>query len=138
MKLLLSRIFVLSTLGLAVSLGSAYAGQATFHLPFSAHWGPAYIGPGDYRITLPEIGSPTSVIYLQSNSQRAFVVAGIFGLQEAQDKSYLKLVNVNGAYYVKQYILGSSGKVFLFPTPKPSHREQMAERDISIDNQSTK
>jgi hypothetical protein len=138
MKFSLSRMLLLSTLGLAVSLGSAYAGQATFHLPFSAHWGIAYMVPGDYRITLPEGDSPASIFYLQSKSQRGFAVAGTFWQDVPQDKSYLKLVNVNGEYYVKQFVLATNGKVFLFPTPKPSNRQQLAERVISIDNQGTK
>jgi hypothetical protein len=138
MKFSLSRIFVLSTLGLAVSLGSAYAGQATFHLPFSAHWGAAYMVPGDYRITLPEVGSPASIFYLQSKSQHGFAVAGMFSQDKPQEKSYLKLVNVNGEFYVKQYVSATNGNVFLFPTPKPSQRQQIAEQVIRIDNRGTK
>lgn len=134
MKFSLSRIIVLSTLGLAVSLGSAYAGQATVHLPFGAHWGAAYMVPGDYRITLPEGGSPASIFYFQSKSQGGLAVAGIFSVGEPQDKSSLKLVNVNGEYYVKQYVVAANGKVFLFPTPKPSHQQQVVERVISINN----
>ncbi len=138
MKFSLSRIFVLSTLGLAASLGSAYAGQATFHLPFSARWGTVYMAPGDYRVTLPESDSEASVFYLQSKSQRGFAVAGSLRHDEPQDKSYLKLVNVDGEYYVKQYVSASKGKIFLFQTPKRSHFEEFAGRTISIDNQGTK
>jgi hypothetical protein len=137
MKFSSTRILALSALGLAVSLGSAYAGQATFHLPFRAHWGAKYMEPGDYRITLPEDISPASIFHLQSKTQGAFAVSGILMEEKPQDESYLKLVNVNGDYYVKQYVL-ANGKLFLFPTPKPAARQQIAERVINTNNQPTK
>jgi hypothetical protein len=134
-----SRILALSILGIGAGLGSAYAGQAEFHLPFEAHWGSMTMTPGDYRLTLPEAATPIAVFYLHGQSKAGLEMAGRYELGQSGGKSYLKFVNVDGEYFVKQFISGTTGKTFSFQVPKATHRQQISEeRVLSFDNTGTK
>jgi hypothetical protein len=133
-----TRVLALSVLGIGASLSSAYAGQANFHLPFDAHWGTLTLTPGDYRIALPEAAAPVAVFYVKGQSAQGLELAGRFDFGEAGGKSYLKLVNVNGEYFVREYVSGTSGKTFTFLVPKATHRQQISERILSVNSEGTK
>jgi len=133
-----SRFFVSSILAGAMSLGSAYAGQATFHLPMPAHWGNVSMEPGEYRVTVPEVAVGVPVFYLQGESTSAFELVSWYEFAATAERSYMTLVNVDGEYFVKQFVSGADGKIFTFMVPKAKYRQQISQRVVSIDYVGTK
>lgn len=139
MNFSISRILTLSILGIGASLGSAYAGQARFHLPFEAHWGTFAMSPGDYQVSLPDAAAPSPVFYLKGESKVGLAMAGRYEFGEPKGNSYLKLVNVDGEYFVRQFVSGVSGKTFMFQVPKATHRQQVSEeRVLTFNSEGTK
>ncbi|MBV8812593.1 MAG: hypothetical protein JO033_28300 [Acidobacteriaceae bacterium] len=54
MSVSMGRIVKFAALAAFVGAGLMQgAEQATFHLPFTAHWGHAVLEPGDYKLSLP-------------------------------------------------------------------------------------
>jgi hypothetical protein len=133
MNFSLRRALALSILGVAASIGSAYAGQATFHLPFNAQWGSLALSAGDYRLTVPEVGAPNSLFFLRGQSAASFRMAGGFQPSDNRGKAYIKLVNIDGEYFVREYISGVNGNAYWFQTPNAAHHEQLAERILTFD-----
>jgi hypothetical protein len=116
-----SRILGLATLavGLGLTATRASAQQATFHLPFVTHWGPAVLESGDYKLSVLAGESGSHLIHVSEPGHSNMVLAQSTEIQPRQiDRSSLELVNVNGAYFVRRYKSAVTGQVFTFPVPK--------------------
>lgn len=120
------RIVSLAAFAAFASTVMQAAQQATFHLPVAVHWGRAVLQPGDYKMSMPAI-SLDQVAFRIANADRAIYAlpAGTHP-QKNSDSSFLKLVEVNGEYFVGEFSSGPDGKVFKFPVPKQALVPQMA------------
>jgi hypothetical protein len=123
---------ILGLAALAVGLGltatSASAQQATFHLPFVAHWGATVLEPGDYKLSAPVGWSAIHLIqvFSQRGHSSSMLPQSVDLPPGHLDRSSLELVNVNGAYFVRRYKSAFTGQVFTFPVPKATPETEMA------------
>ena len=129
MNLSINRILNIAALTVFASTGLMHAAEhATFHLPVPAHWGQVVLQPGDYKMSLPEpsIGRSTFVVV---GADRAFfeMPQSTNSVYDTSDSSYLKLVAIDGSYFVREFASGPNGKLFTFGVPKASHRQEMAK-----------
>jgi hypothetical protein len=132
----INRIFNLGLLVMTVAVGAAHAGvQAEFHLPFGARWGQMTLAPGDYKLTLPEMALGHRQFTVTSNDRTGYVqpMVADYGqsLEGDSGHSYLKLVKVNGTYFVAEYRSGVTGKTFNFAVPKQKHNLEMTDQDVT-------
>ena len=104
--------------GLGVTASEASAQQASFRLPFEAHWGQAVLEPGDYKLSAPLGVSGTYMIHVNGAGESSVIVPAVTQVQPSEDRGYLELVKVNGTYFVKRYKAAFSGQVFQFGLPK--------------------
>lgn len=109
-----------AAVGLGVTAMQASAQQASFHLPFKAHWGSAVLEPGDYKLSAPIGVSGSHMIQLEGSGKSSMIVPAVTEIQQPNDRSYLELINVKGTYFVKRYKTASSGQVFHFGLPNTS------------------
>lgn len=129
-----SRILGLAALaaGLGLTATRASAQEATFHLPFAAHWGPMVLASGDYKLSAPAGEAGSNLIYVSGRGNNKMVLAQSSEIQRRHlDRSSLELVNVNGAYFVKRYRSAFTGQVFTFPVPKATPETQMASAAVT-------
>ena len=129
MKLSITQLATITAFAAALSLGAsrANAQNATFNLPFEAHWGKAVLEPGDYKLTTPISVSPIRILYLRGGTSTQAAIPAIVNQEDASNHSYLKLVNVDGKYYVSEYVSAVTGHAFKFGVPKATHRDIMAQ-----------
>ena len=113
---------------LILTAANAAAQQATFHLPFEAHWGMAVLQPGDYRLSAPENSLGRTEFYVRGQNMAAYALPLVAEEQPTSLRAYLVLVNVNGEYFVEQYSSGMAGKLFTFTIPKSARHESLAQR----------
>jgi hypothetical protein len=111
----------------------ASAQQATFHLPFVAHWGSMVLEPGDYKLSASVEWSAINLIELSrhGHSGRAMLPQSIDLPPGHLDRSSLELVNVNGAYFVRRYKSALTGQVFTFAVPKATPETEMASASVA-------
>jgi hypothetical protein len=119
--------------GLGLTATHASAQEATFHLPFAAHWGPAVLESGDYKLSAPTGEAGNHLIYVSQrrNSKMVLAQSSEIPLRHL-DRSSLELVNVNGSYFVKRYKSALTGQVFTFPVPKATSEIEMASAVTSV------
>ena len=127
---------ILSLAAVAVGLGltatPASAQQATFHLPFAAHWGPAVLESGDYQLSVLGGASGSHLIYVSEPGHTKIMLPQSTEIQPRHsDRSSLELVNVNGAYFVKKYRSALTGQVFTFSVPKGTPETEMASAAVT-------
>ena len=127
---------ILSLAAVAVGLGltatPASAQQATFHLPFAAHWGSIVLESGDYKLSDPPGQLGSHLIYVSQPGHSKMVLAQSIEIQPRHfDGSSLELANVNGAYFVKKYRSALTGQVFTFSVPKASPETEMASAAVT-------
>jgi hypothetical protein len=127
---------ILSLAAIAVGLGltatRASAQQATFHLPFAAHWGSTVLESGDYKVSASAGGSGNHLIYVSQPGRSKVVLPEATEIQQRHlDGSSLELVNVNGAYFVRRYRSELTGQVFTFAVPKASPETKMASAAVT-------
>jgi hypothetical protein len=139
----INRILNLGLLLITAAAGAAYAEvQAQFHLPFEAHWGGMTLAPGDYKVNLPNISHGSNQFVVNGADGSGFVqpmVADTDGnLPSDSTRSYLKIVKINGSYFVQQYRSGPTGKTFAFALPKSKHHLGMADEYVIWTNASRK
>lgn len=131
MTMFMKRIFNFGFLGVLATAGVLQAAQqAKFHLPFTATWGTVTLAPGDYSITLPEVGLAQRTFDITGEGTHAYIPVMTMGQthRAASDRAYLSLQNVNGNYYVQSYSSGSSEREFDFMLPKANHRVNYGKR----------
>jgi hypothetical protein len=129
-----SRILGLAALavGLGVTATTASAQQATFHLPFVAHWGPTVLEPGDYNLTASVEWSATHLIQVSQHGHSSRILPQSIDLPLGHlDRSSLELVDINGAYFVRRYKSALTGQVFTFPVPKVTPEAEMASAAVA-------
>ena len=120
------------TVGLGLTATPASAQQATFHLPFAAHWGSIVLESGDYKLSDPPGQLGSHLIYVSQPGHSKMVLAQSIEIQPRHfDGSSLELVNVNGAYFVKKYRSALTGQVFTFPVPKGTPEAEMASNAVT-------
>jgi|UPI00037FC331 hypothetical protein len=130
----LTRLITASAFVAALGLGAAQANaqKATFYLPFEAHWGRAVLHAGKYTLTTPESASDSRIFFLQSASGSQMALPIIVGNGVVSKRSYLKLVNVGGTFYVQEYVSAPTGIALKFATPKASHRDLSAQARVLV------
>ena len=139
MTMFVKRVLGLGLLGLAATTGVLQAGQqAKFHLPFAATWGAVTLAPGDYTVSLPEIGLAQHSFLLIGEGTQAYIP--VMCLSEGVPPhnngthSYLTLKNVDGTYYVESYESGTSEREFSFMVPKSGVRVHYGKREtVKVD-----
>jgi hypothetical protein len=113
--------------GLGLTAMNASAQQARFYLPVEAHWGRAVLEPGDYKLSLPMGDSPNHLIHLTGGGKGSMFVPQVTETQQFDSsRSYIKLVNVKGTYFVREYKSGPAGLLFTFGVPKSSREALVA------------
>ena len=134
MNLSMTRLVTMSAFVAALGLGASQASaqKATFNLPFEARWGTIFLDPGNYTLTAPDSVSGIRIFYLHSDAGTQMAVPTIVGNDVASGRSYLKLVNIDGTYYVQKYVSGATGQAFEFAVPKASHRELSAQDRVLV------
>jgi len=134
MKLSVTRLVTVSAFAVALGLGASQASaqKATFNLPFAARWGSTVLDPGNYTLRVSDTLSAIHTYYLQSESGTKMAVSGIVNYGPASGRSYLKLVNVDGTFYVKEYVSGASGTATQFAVPKANHRELTTQDHVLL------
>lgn len=130
----MTRLITVSAFVVALGLGAsqARAQKATFHLPFEAHWGSTVLDPGNYTLSAPESRSVLHIFYLQRDNETRMAVPLIVNTQTASGRSHLRLVKVDGTYYVQEYVSEATGTALTFAIPKASHRELRAENRVIL------
>lgn len=134
MNLSMTRLVTVSAIVAAFSLGAtqASAQKATFNLPVEARWGNAVLSPGNYTLTSPDSVSDIRIFYLHGDSGTQMAVPAIVNNDSARGKNYLKLVNVDGTYYVQQYVSATTGRSFKFAVPKAREHELRAQDRVIV------
>jgi hypothetical protein len=111
--------------GLIIAVGltalTVNAQQGNFNLPVEAHWGAAVLQPGEHTVRIPsKIGQ--TLVSLSSNGDTQMAMPLTAELIPQSNRNYLHLVKINGQYYVDVYQSGITGKRYIFPKPKATHR----------------
>lgn len=134
MKTNVKRILSIAGLAAAISLIASplNAQQGRFNLPFEAHWGNAVLAPGAYRLTGPSATSPIGIVYISGNGTTQMVVPAITEFGNDSNRSYLKLVNVGGAYVVREFVSGATGRNYTFPIPKTLRLRMSPKADHDV------
>lgn len=128
----MTRLITVSAFVAALGLGASQANaqKTTFYLPFQAHWGRAILNPGDYTLSVPDSASLSRIFYLQGAGRTQMAIPTIVSNEVTSGRSCLKLVNVDGTYYVQEYVSAARGTALKFAIPKASHRELSAQTRV--------
>lgn len=95
----------------------ADGGQVSFTLPVRAHWGRVLLEPGRYTVEMPFTMSWPRVIVRGSETEvEMYPMTQSSGVET--EISYLRLVNVGGSYFVREYVSAGMEKVFTFTMPR--------------------
>ncbi len=128
----LLNIRVLSAAFIAVALGvsasNAEGQQGRFTLPFDAQWGNIALKAGDYTLSTWASTSWPQIISLSGNGKTVYILAGNEVIAPQSQRSYLRIANVNGNYFVREYSSGLRGKSFTFEPPKAIRAQMAAEK----------
>jgi len=126
-NLSINRILSLTALAAFASSGIMQAAeQATFHLPFAAHWGPVVLKPGAYKMSLPVPSAGAGTFQIVGVNKSFFELPQSTDVEESVNSSYLTLVKIDGSYFVREFASKQSGKRFTFGVPKTNHRQEIA------------
>jgi hypothetical protein len=113
---------VIRVAAIAAALGltalQVSAQQGTFNLPVEAHWGRAVLEPGQHRVSIPT-ATGQKLVYLQGNKTTQMSIP-LTTQPSQENRSYIHLVKINGAYYVDAYQSEFSGSKYFFSKPKPN------------------
>lgn len=133
MNLSINRILNIAALTVFASTGLMQAAeQATFHLSVPAHWGLTELQPGDYKMSLPSLSAGKSTFQVMGADRSFFEMPLVTTINNVSDSSFLKLVSIDGSYFVREFSSGPKGEVFTFPVPKPTHHQEMARGGSSV------
>ncbi|MBV8572880.1 MAG: hypothetical protein JO319_19830 [Acidobacteriaceae bacterium] len=134
MNFFFNRIIIASLLSTAVTFaaGNGSGEHASFHLPVQAHWGTAVLQPGDYRMVSPDLafGQPTFVV--RGADSGAFVIPLVTEASRVSKDCYLKLQQINGTYFVTEYLAGPAGTTYTFAAPKNGRHQSFAQNHTTL------
>ena len=130
----MTRLITVSAFVAALGLGASQANaqKATFHLPVDARWGSTVLHPGTYTLSAPDSLSVSRIFYLRGDAGTQMAIPEVVSNEAASGRSYLKLVNVDGTYYVREYVSGARGTALKFAIPKANHRELSARDRVLV------
>ncbi|HLH01180.1 MAG TPA: hypothetical protein VKX25_00290 [Bryobacteraceae bacterium] len=120
-----NRVFRVAAIaaGLGIAALQASAAQGTFNLPVEAHWGRIVLEPGIHRVDVPTAELGQKIVYLRTGTQTRLTVP-VTTQPATGTRSYLRLVKVDGAYYVDAYQSQFDGQKYLFARPKPAPSDE--------------
>jgi len=128
MNFSISRIIHLASLTAFAGTGLMQAAeQASFHLPFAAHWGQTVLAPGDYKMYLPERSTGDMKFLIRGAGKAVYATPLVAGTKHISASSYLSIRAVDGNYFVREFSSGPDGETFTFPIPKTAHRQRGAK-----------
>jgi hypothetical protein len=135
MRISIAHVFGVTAIAALACTGMAQAQEhGTFHLATEAHWGKAVLEPGDYRMVLPDPSLRQFPFRIEGSGHMIFALPLLTDFQAYSHSSYLKLVNVDGSYFVREFSSGVTGKAFTFSVPRPSRRQiTVSSADNTID-----
>ena len=134
MKFSMTRLFTVSTFVVALGLGASQANaqRVTFNLPVEAHWGTTVLHPGTYTFDAPATLTINPVFSLRGGDGTRLVVPQVVNKEAAFGRSYLTLANVDGSYYVQEFVSGARATALEFAIPKAGHRELRAQIGVLV------
>ncbi len=98
--------------------GSANAQQASFTLPFEAHWGQAVLQPGEYKVHFPSGADSSRVVQVLGNGKIDLIVPQVTDYRMNETGiGHLTLVNDGGIYKVTGITDITGGRNFSFAVP---------------------
>lgn len=112
----LVRVAAIAT-GLGMAAFTASAAEGNFNLPVEAHWGHVVLEPGLHAVQIPAADSGQKIVYLHTGTQTKLTVP-MTSQPAVGNRAYLRLVKVNGAYYVDAYQSQLDGRKYFFSHPK--------------------
>ncbi len=122
-------------IGLFTLIGGAAAlqagQQAKFHLPVTATWGSTVLQPGDYSLSMPGAAITNREFLLTGEGQKIFIPVMATNYAGDSGHSELRLLNIDGKYYVESYKSGAASKEFIFNVPSAKHRMHVGKREVS-------
>ncbi|HSU62108.1 MAG TPA: hypothetical protein VLI55_22560 [Bryobacteraceae bacterium] len=110
------------------------AQQAKFNLPVEVHWGKAILPPGQYRLSIPSATtSPVGVMYIYGEGGAKMALPVMTDIRPESKHSYLRLLDIDGTYVVREFSSGATGKSYLFGIPKTLRLRMTPaqERDVA-------
>ena len=117
-------IFGITAIAALACTGIMQAEQhGTFHLTTEVHWGKTVLEPGNYRMVLPDPSLRQFPFRIEGASQMIFELPIVTDFQPYSNSSSLKLVEVDGSYFVREFSSGATGKTFTFSVPRANRRE---------------
>jgi len=134
MQTSLARIIAFATITAAAGAGLMQGAQrVSFDLPVAAYWGQTLLGPGHYKISLPESIGGVPQLIVRGAGKAVYELPMLRTTDSISDSSYLKLRNVDGNYFVRELSIGPNGQTFEFHTPKAGRHQQISERiDLNL------
>ena len=135
-QILTSAVFALASCVTAAQVNAQYA---TFNVPFEVHWGSTVLAPGTHKFSITPATSWPQPISLVVKDSTTSIFALLEATEPETDDSYLRIVNIGGTYFVREYYSGSAGKRFTFRVPgkgQTGHGEESQMRRIPVTNSS--
>lgn len=126
MSMSITRVTTFAALAAFACTGLMQAEEhASFHLPITAHWGSVVLEPGDYRIAFPDASMGERTFRVEHTGGKTVrELPLVISPQQNSDRSSLRLQEIDGDYFIREFSSGPTGKSFLFPVPKTNHRQQ--------------
>jgi hypothetical protein len=130
----ITRLIAVSAVAAALGLGASQANaqRTRFRLPVEAHWGSTVLRPGSYILSAPFSLSGLRIFYLQGDAGSKIVVPTIVNNGPATGHSHLKLVKLDGTYYIQEFVSAASHTALEFHIPHANRRELRAENRILL------
>ena len=119
------RITITSTLAaLAIAFTVAPASaqgtyKGSFELPAAAYWGSNLLQPGQYEIVTAVGPKTVWALHLKGEALSATLLNGPQPAHQSA-RSYLRVEEINGSYYIRELSAGPIGKSFQFGPAKAS------------------
>ncbi len=111
---------------IASTATGAFAQQGAFTLPVRVHWGMAVLEPGAHSLKPPS-AAKGPIFYISGDEGIEMSIPSSTENIEQSERSYLRLVKVNGDYFVNEFYSGLSGKKYHFATPKGTRPTVLAD-----------
>lgn len=88
--------------------------QGRFHLGVAAYLGESLLRPGDYNISLLQSSSGLKHVAVVGKGGRAYAMPMVVEQQYSSGTSSLRLVEVGGNFFVKEFRSENTGKIYSF------------------------